>query len=69
LGADRIGHGVNLLGDPQTLLLMRHNHYLIEINLISNLLLEYIDDFKEHPFPEYLRTGLLNRLIYLGKKL
>jgi adenosine deaminase CECR1 len=58
LGADRIGHGVNLLGDPQTLLLMRHNHYLIEINLISNLLLEYIDDFKQHPFPEYLRTGV-----------
>ena len=58
LGADRIGHGVNLLGDPQTLLLMRHNHYLIEINLISNLLLEYIDDFKKHPFPEYLRTGI-----------
>jgi len=58
LGADRIGHGVNLLGDPQTLLLMRHNHYLIEINLISNLLLEYVDDFKQHPFPEYLRTGV-----------
>ena len=58
LGADRIGHGVNLLGDPQTLLLMRHNRYLIEINLISNLLLEYVDDFKEHPFPEYLRTGV-----------
>jgi len=37
---------------------MRHNHYLIEINLISNLLLEYIDDFKNHPFPEYLRTGI-----------
>lgn len=58
LGADRIGHGVNLLGDPQTLLLMRHNHYLIEINLVSNLLLEYVDEFKQHPFPEYLRTGI-----------
>ena len=58
LGADRIGHGVNLLGDPQTTLLMRHNHYLIEVNLISNLLLEYVDDFKQHPFPEFLRTGI-----------
>lgn len=58
LGADRIGHGVNLMGDPQTLLLMRHNHYLIEINLISNLLLEYIGDFEQHPFPEYLRVGI-----------
>jgi adenosine deaminase CECR1 len=58
LGADRIGHGINLLGDPQTVLLMRHNHYLIEINLVSNLLLEYVNDFKQHPFPEYLRTGI-----------
>ncbi|MBQ4832919.1 adenosine deaminase [Pseudoalteromonas sp. MMG010] len=58
LGADRIGHGVNLLGDPQTVLLMRHNKYLIEVNLISNLLLEYVDDFSKHPFPEFLRTGI-----------
>jgi adenosine deaminase CECR1 len=58
LGADRIGHGVNLLGDPQTVLLMRHNKYLIEVNLISNLLLEYVDTFVNHPFPEFLRTGI-----------
>ena len=58
LGADRIGHGVNLLGDPDTTLLMRHNHYLIEVNLISNLLLEYVDEFNQHPFPEFLRTGI-----------
>ena len=37
---------------------MRHGPYLIEINLISNLLLEYVKDFTEHPFAEYLRTGI-----------
>jgi adenosine deaminase CECR1 len=58
LGADRIGHGLNTITDPDTLLLMRHGPYLIEINLISNLLLEYVDDFSTHPFPEYLRTGI-----------
>jgi len=58
LGADRIGHGVNLIDDPDTLLAMRHGPYLVEINLISNLLLEYVDDYGEHPFPEYLRTGV-----------
>ncbi|GLS25982.1 adenosine deaminase [Marinibactrum halimedae] len=58
LGAKRIGHGVNLLGDPDTLLLMQSGRYLIEINLVSNLLLEYINDYSEHPFPEYLRTGI-----------
>ena len=58
LGADRIGHGVNLISDPDTMRLMRHGPYLVEINLISNLLLEYVSDYSQHPFPEYLRTGI-----------
>lgn len=58
LGARRIGHGLNLITDPQTLLLMRFNQYLIEINLISNLKLEYVDHYSQHPFPEFLRTGI-----------
>ena len=58
LGADRIGHGLNLITDDDTMLLMRHGPYLVEINLISNLLLEYVSDYSEHPFPEYLRTGI-----------
>ena len=58
LGAKRIGHGVNLIDDPQTMLLMRDNHYMVEINLISNLLLNYVNDFSQHPFPEYLRFGI-----------
>ncbi|HSG89368.1 MAG TPA: hypothetical protein VLA56_09155 [Pseudomonadales bacterium] len=58
LGADRIGHGVNLISDPDTMLLMRHGPYMVEVNLISNLLLEYVDDYSQHPFPEYLRTGI-----------
>lgn len=58
LGADRIGHGVNLITDPDTLRQMRHGPYLVEINLISNLLLEYIEDYSQHPFPEYLRIDV-----------
>jgi len=58
LGAQRIGHGVNLITDPDTLLRMRYGPYLVEINLISNLLLEYVSDYSQHPFPEYLRTGI-----------
>ena len=58
LGAERIGHGVNLITDPDTLLLMRHNAFLVEVNLVSNLLLEYVEDYSTHPFPEYLRTGV-----------
>lgn len=58
LGATRIGHGINLISDPDTMLLMRNNNYLIEINLISNRLLEYTPDLSIHPFPEYLRIGI-----------
>ena len=58
LGADRIGHGLNVITDDDTMRLMRHGPYLIEINLISNLLLGYVDDYSQHPFPEFLRTGI-----------
>ena len=58
LGAQRIGHGVNLITDPETMLRMRNGPYLVEINLISNLLLEYVKDYSQHPFPEYLRVGI-----------
>jgi len=59
LGASRIGHGVNLLQDPDTLLLLQQSRrVLVEVNLISNRLLEYTPDLAKHPFPEYLRTGV-----------
>jgi adenosine deaminase CECR1 len=58
IGATRIGHGVNLITDPDTMLLMRNNHYLVEINLVSNRVLGYVPDPADHPFPEYLRFGI-----------
>ena len=59
LGASRIGHGVNLIRDPETLLLLQQTRrVLVEINLISNRLLGYVPDLSQHPFPEYLRTGV-----------
>jgi adenosine deaminase CECR1 len=59
LGATRIGHGVNLIKDPETLLLLQQTgRVLVEINLISNRLLGYVPDLTRHPFPEYLRTGV-----------
>lgn len=58
LGASRIGHGVNLIDDPDTMLLMRNNRYLVEINLVSNRVLDYVPDLSKHPFPEYLRFGI-----------
>jgi adenosine deaminase CECR1 len=59
LGASRIGHGINLIRDPETLLLLQQTRrVLVEVNLISNRLLGYVPDLAAHPFPEYLRTGV-----------
>lgn len=58
MGADRIGHGVNLISDEDLMRQMRYGPYMVEINLISNLLLEYVGDYAKHPFPEYLRLGV-----------
>lgn len=58
LGAERIGHGVNLISDPDTMLLMRYGRVPVEISLVSNQLLEYTPDLAVHPFPEYLRLGI-----------
>jgi adenosine deaminase CECR1 len=58
LGAERIGHGVNLITDPDTMLLLRNGRNLVEVNLVSNQLLEYTADIQAHPFIEYLRFGI-----------
>ncbi len=58
LGATRIGHGVNLIDDRDTMMLMRTGRFFVEINLISNELLGYVDSISEHPFPVYLRQGI-----------
>jgi adenosine deaminase CECR1 len=58
LGATRIGHGLNLISDPETMLYMRDRDYLIETCLVSNRVLEYFPNLDEHPFPEYLRMGI-----------
>jgi adenosine deaminase CECR1 len=58
LGAQRIGHGVNLLSDPETMVAMRANKNLVEVNLISNKLLGYIKNFDDHPFPRFMRFGI-----------
>lgn len=58
IGAERIGHGLNLISDDNLIRQMRYGPYLVEINLVSNLLLQYVVDYSQHPFPEYLRTGI-----------
>lgn len=58
LGAERIGHGFNLIHDPDTMLRLRNGKNLVEVSLVSNHLLEYSPDPAKHPFIEYLRYGI-----------
>ncbi|MGF1483330.1 MAG: adenosine deaminase [Opitutales bacterium] len=58
LGAQRIGHGINLFRDEPTFQMMRGGPHLIEINLVSNHLLGYVPEPLEHPFGMYLRQGI-----------
>lgn len=61
LGAERIGHGVNLVASPQPnapeVVLMRRHGILIEACPTSNYLLLKIP-FKEHPLIKWLRMGI-----------
>ncbi|MFN0068497.1 MAG: adenosine deaminase [Limisphaerales bacterium] len=58
LGATRLGHGNNVLTDGDLVLHLRSGIAFIEINLVSNLLLEYVTNFAQHHFPEMLRLGI-----------
>lgn len=58
LGATRLGHGNNILTDEDLLLHLRSGIAMVEINLVSNLLLEYVDRYSQHHFAELLRTGV-----------
>lgn len=58
MGVQRIGHGVLLKNDLLTLEYVRQNKIPIEINVISNLLLDVSPSVEEHPFLYYHRLGI-----------
>ena len=58
LGAQRLGHGVRLAGDPVALEYARRKGVGIEANLTSNLVLGSVKDLHQHPFLQFLRLGL-----------
>ena len=58
LGATPLGHGNNVLTDDDLVLHLRHGVAFVEINLVSNLLLEYVGNYSQHHFPEMLRLGV-----------
>jgi len=58
LGTKRIGHGFNLFRYPQLLELVKQQNICMEINPLSNQILGYIRDLRNHPASTYLRRGI-----------
>ncbi|MEZ4867955.1 MAG: adenosine deaminase [Caldilineaceae bacterium] len=59
LDADRIGHGVRAMEDPQLLALLQERQTVLEVSPTSNICLHVYRRLAEHPFPHLDRMGLL----------
>jgi adenosine deaminase len=58
LGAERIGHGTQLLADPVVLEFAARQRVAVEANLVSNVRLRYAESFARHPFLPLVRSGV-----------
>ncbi len=58
MGVQRIGHGVLLKNDLLSLEYVRSNKIPIEVNVISNLILDVSPSVEAHPFLYYHRLGI-----------
>lgn len=58
LQADRIGHGVRAIEDPDLLALLKERQIPLEINPTSNVCLHVYRRLAEHPLPHLDRMGL-----------
>ena len=58
LGTKRIGHGFNLFRFPNLMEKVKEKNILLEINPLSNQILGYIRDLRNHPASTYLRRGI-----------
>ena len=59
LKADRIGHGVRCIEDPELLEILKIKQIPLEICLSSNQCLHVYDGLEEHPFPQLHSLGLM----------
>jgi adenosine deaminase len=62
LGAQRIGHGVQIYRDETIMKTVRDRHIPLELCLTSNMLTTAIPDLKDHPFKKLYDFGILTTL-------
>ncbi|WP_176590015.1 amidohydrolase family protein [Elizabethkingia argenteiflava] len=58
LNNQRIGHGLNLIYFPQVVERIKKDDKLVEVSPISNQILGYVSDFRNHPARVLLRNGV-----------
>lgn len=59
LNAQRIGHGVRAIQDPQLVKTLAERGVVLDINPTSNIRLHVFEDFAMHPFKQLDRSGVL----------
>jgi aminodeoxyfutalosine deaminase len=59
LQADRIGHGVRAIEDPDLLLAIKERQIPLEISPTSNQRLHVFEEMSEHPLPAFDKMGIL----------
>ena len=57
LGAERIGHGVRAIEDPDLVAYLVEHQIPLEINPTSNIRLGVYPDFMAHPLPRFWKAG------------
>jgi adenosine deaminase CECR1 len=58
LGASRIGHGLALIRHPRLMQIVKERRIAIETCPISNQILGYVSDLRNHPAVHYINAGL-----------
>ena len=58
LGAERIGHGIRVLEDPQVVALALERKTVFEVCITSNHHSGIVDELSEHPINQMIREGL-----------
>jgi aminodeoxyfutalosine deaminase len=58
LGAERIGHGLTAVRDPEVMALLRERRVPLEVCPTSNVATGLLARFEDHPLPQFLAAGL-----------
>lgn len=58
LGAERIGHGIQIFKDQSIIEIVRKKAIPLEVSLTSNYLTRAVEDYKDHPIRKLMNAGV-----------